>query len=80
MSFSGENIWIIGASSGIGAALALELSAKGATLILSARSKDRLENLQKELGSQHYIYPLDVANYGDVEGAVNYINENIIHV
>lgn len=77
MSFNGENIWIIGASSGIGAALARELSAGGATLILSARSKDALEGLRKELGNQHAIYPLDVANYGDVEAAANYIKTTL---
>jgi short-subunit dehydrogenase len=77
MSFSGENIWIIGASSGIGAALARELSAQGATLILSARSKDGLKSLQKELGSQHYIYPLDVSDYSIVEAAVNYITRTV---
>jgi short-subunit dehydrogenase len=77
MAFKNENIWIIGASSGIGAALARELSTKGATLILSARSKDALEALQKELGSQHYIYPLDVANYVDVEAAINEITKTV---
>ncbi len=77
MSFSGENIWIIGASSGIGAALARVLSAQGATLILSARSKDALESLRKELGRQHHIYPLDVANYSDIESAINYITKTV---
>jgi short-subunit dehydrogenase len=77
MSFGGENIWIIGASSGIGAALARELSSGGATLVLSARSKNALEAIQNELGNQHYIYPLDVANYGEVEGAANYITKTV---
>lgn len=77
MSFSGENIWIIGASSGIGAALAQELSAQGATLILSARRKDALESLQQALGSQNYIYPLDVSNYADIEAAINYITKTV---
>lgn len=77
MTFKHENIWIIGASSGIGEALASELSAQGATLILSARSKDALERSQQALGSQHYIYPLDVADYGDVEAAVSYITSTV---
>lgn len=77
MSFSGENIWIIGASSGIGATLARELSAGGATLILSARNKDALENLKNELGNQHYIYPMDVADYSHVEAAANYITKTV---
>lgn len=62
MSYKDEIIWIIGASSGIGRALALELAASGATLALSARRKDELEMLKEEMGERHMIYPLDVAD------------------
>ncbi len=62
MSFEGEHIWIIGASSGIGKALAGELSASGATLVLSARRENELQQLNKELGNRHLVYPLDVSN------------------
>lgn len=60
--FKGEIIWIIGASSGIGHALALELAAAGATLLLSARRKDELEKLRAQIGEHHTIYPLDIAD------------------
>ncbi|WP_439130215.1 SDR family oxidoreductase [Polaribacter sp.] len=42
MSFSDKIIWITGASSGIGKALAVELSNQNATLILSSRKKEDL--------------------------------------
>lgn len=52
-------VWIIGASSGIGCALARELSARGAILALSARRKDELEKLNDELGNRHKVFVLD---------------------
>ncbi len=42
---------ITGASSGIGKALAYELASRGASVVLAARSKDKLEELVKELES-----------------------------
>ncbi len=62
MSFKGHIVWIIGASSGIGRALAVEIAAGGAILALSARRKEELEVLRSELGQQHMIYPLDVTD------------------
>lgn len=46
---------ITGASAGIGKALAEELSAGGTHLILTARRKDRLEELAERLSSKHKI-------------------------
>lgn len=62
MKFNNEIIWIIGASSGIGHALAVELAAQGATLALSARRKDELQKLKELTGERHMIYPLDVVD------------------
>ena len=58
----GNHVWIIGASSGIGRATAIELAAQGAILALSARSEDKLNALQAELGEQHLVLPLDVTD------------------
>ena len=40
-----KTVWITGASSGIGRCLALELAGMGATVIVSARNKSKLEQL-----------------------------------
>lgn len=53
-------VFITGASSGIGAALARHYAAQGAILGLAARRLDALQALTAGLGSPSYLYPLDV--------------------
>lgn len=61
--YQNKVIWIIGASSGIGEALAHEMASRGAVLALSARRKDKLEKLKGSLGeSQHKILAVDVSD------------------
>lgn len=56
-------VFITGASSGIGAALAREYAAHGATLGLLARRRDVLESLAAGLPGKHHIYPIDVTDH-----------------
>lgn len=55
-------VFITGASSGIGEALAVYYAEKGATLGLAARRADVLAALNRRLGGGHACYPLDVAD------------------
>lgn len=64
-----ETIWLIGASEGIGAALARQYARDGARLVLSARSELRLRTLAGSLGPDHVALPLDVADRASVEAA-----------
>jgi len=52
---------ITGASSGIGLALAEQLSAKGARLVLAARRLGKLEEVNAKLGGRHLPVACDVA-------------------
>ena len=62
MKYQDEIIWIIGASSGIGRALACQLAQDGATLVLSARRGDELVKLKEQIGERHMVYPLDITD------------------
>ncbi|MDX1593947.1 MAG: SDR family NAD(P)-dependent oxidoreductase [Gammaproteobacteria bacterium] len=61
----GRRVWLVGASSGIGASLAGALAGRGAELALTARPTDRLERIAGETGG--LALPGDVT----VEGALN---------
>ena len=67
--FAGKTVWITGASSGIGAALARELASRGAQVVLSARRTDRLDQVRASCDhpERHRVVPLDL---GDGEGLV----------
>jgi short-subunit dehydrogenase len=60
--FSGKVVWITGASSGIGEALAYALGAEGAQLILSSRRTEELERVRKGCPNpgQVRILPVDL--------------------
>ncbi len=51
--WTNKRVWIIGASTGIGEALARQIAHRGARLCISARSKDKLDLLAKALPGTH---------------------------
>lgn len=67
-AFLGKTWWIVGASAGLGAALAQALDARGAHLIISARSQDRLDDVAAHLSSVT-VLPMDVTDASSVKNA-----------
>lgn len=63
MRFTGQVVWITGASSGIGEAVAQAFARKGARLVLSARRTAELERVRRACAGadQHVVAPLDLA-------------------
>jgi short-subunit dehydrogenase len=73
MHFSDKIIWITGASSGIGKALALELSNQNAKIILSSRKKEDLELVKNACKnpSEVKIVVLDLEDYNNLQPKVD---------
>jgi NADP-dependent 3-hydroxy acid dehydrogenase YdfG len=79
-SFSGKRYWLVGASEGLGLALAQKLSAAGAELVLSARNAETLAAAVATLPGKAMALPVDVgasdsiqsaaAKLGDLDGVV----------
>jgi short-subunit dehydrogenase len=62
---AGKRVWLTGASMGIGHALALELAARGAVLILTARNRETLDEVRREVetqGGRALVKPGDVTD------------------
>lgn len=66
---SGKRYWLIGASEGLGRALAQELSAAGCDLVLSARNAEKLEELARNLPIPATPLPLDITDRAACEEA-----------
>ena len=82
-TYNNKMVLVTGASSGIGKAMANDLAAEGAELILTARSQDQLEvlaNQIKEKGGQAHVFTGDLAQAGSAETLHQQIIDANLHV
>jgi dehydrogenase/reductase SDR family protein 7B len=68
---TGKVIWITGASSGIGEALARSASSDSTKLILSGRRVDALQSLADELSAETLVLPFEVTDYSTLADIVD---------
>ena len=70
--WNNKTVWITGASSGIGEAVAKTLAPKGAKLILSSRRESVLQDLVLSIdhSENHKILPLDVSNSAELTSVI----------
>lgn len=73
-------VFITGASSGLGEALAHRYAASGHTLGLVGRREDRLRALAGTLPGQHQVYPLDVRDRDALHAAARHFERAAGHV
>ena len=74
MELTGKVAWVVGASSGIGAAVARELACRGGTVAISAR---RNEQLREVSGGRMLVVPLDVTDATSVAAAAARVHEEL---
>lgn len=73
--WQGKRYWLVGASEGLGRALATHLSRAGVELVLSARNRDRLEALAETLPGRALVVPVDVRDASSVREAAHAAGE-----
>ena len=75
MSESQKKIWVTGASSGIGKAVAEKFAREGWKVAVSARRKELLDEMAKN--DNIFSFPLDVTNFENCKSTFNKIRDQL---
>ncbi|WP_281857001.1 SDR family NAD(P)-dependent oxidoreductase [Litoreibacter halocynthiae] len=73
--FNGKRYWLVGASAGLGRALADKLVHAGAEVVISARGEDGLKQAVSEIGPKASYVTVDVSDNDDVIRAATAVGE-----
>ena len=74
MELHNARVWVVGASSGIGAELARELRRRGARIAVSARTAS---DLREVAGDDMLVVPLDVTDHAAVTAAATQVTSEL---
>ncbi|HEY8711547.1 MAG TPA: SDR family oxidoreductase [Thermoanaerobaculia bacterium] len=82
MRFRDKVVWVTGASSGIGEALAMAFSREGAQLVLSSRNEQELERVRKACddADRHLVVPLDLTQHDALPSVTAGVLRRVGHV
>jgi short-subunit dehydrogenase len=67
VELDGKTVLLTGATGGLGRAIGEALAGRGATLVLSARKREALEELAASIPGEHRVMPADLAEDGAAE-------------
>ena len=70
-----KRILITGASSGLGAAMALRLSKSDCQLILTGRDRERLKKVCEQAGEGATYFPCDLSSFQEMDSLLAYLGE-----
>ncbi len=73
--WQGKKYWLVGASDGLGAALARRMSAAGAHVIVSARSEEKLKQVVETLAREGSYQTIDVSDDASVVAAADAVGQ-----
>ena len=73
--WAGKRYWLVGASEGLGRALAAVMSRAGVELVLSARSEETLNELAGTLPGKTHVVPCDISDMDQVKAAAESAGE-----
>jgi len=71
VELTGKTVWITGASSGIGAALAEAFGKARAQIILSGRRETALTDVTRRLEGERFVLPFEATDYAALPGIVD---------
>jgi len=75
ITLSGKRYWLVGASDGLGKALAHCMNRAGIEVVVSARSEDKLKELVAELPGKASYQTMDIADDDSVKAAADAVGE-----
>jgi NADP-dependent 3-hydroxy acid dehydrogenase YdfG len=75
INWQAKRYWLIGASEGLGAALAQKLSSAGVEVIVSARNEERLQELVASLPGKASYVTVDVSDSASLAAAMQQIGQ-----
>ena len=71
-----KKIFITGASGGIGTSICEKFHTNNFSLVLTASSDSKIENLKKKYGDNHFYYKIDLSDSDNLQNVLNQISKD----